>query len=173
MAQCMKSQGDNGSANDVNSSTVGAIIASKGQRNVKIKPKSGQSGKQKAQGSQQVLSYRCGKGPHNSSQCRYRNYKCHTCGKQGYLSSVCRSGDKSSNNSKPKLTNYVESSEPETESTDTGIFTVQVDSVDDKYKDQPIKVKFNVDGQPLVLEVDTGLAKTIIPVKQSYSLRLF
>ena len=164
-AQRMKSQGDNGSANDVNSSTVGAI-ARKGQRNVKPKPKSGQSGKQKAQGAQQVLCYRCGKGPHNPSQCRYRNYKCHTCGKIGHLSSVCRSGDKSSNNSKPKPTNYVESSEPETESTtDMGMFTVQVDSVGDKYKDQPIKVKLSVDGQPLVLEVDTGSARTIIPVQ--------
>ena len=82
------------------------------------------------------------------------------------MSSACRSGDKSSNNSKPKSTNYVESSEPETESTtDMGMVTIQVDSVGDKYKDQPIKVKLSVDGQPLVLEVDTGSARTIIPVQ--------
>lgn len=79
---------------------------------------------------------------------------------------MCRSGNKSSNNSKPKPTNYVESCEPETESTaDMGIFTIQVDGIGYKYKDQPIKVKLSVDGQPLVLEVDTGSARTIIPVK--------
>ena len=50
--------------------------------------------------------YCCGKRGHVVSQCRFRNYKCHNCGKTGRLQVVC-SGEKKKavdKQSRPKTT---------------------------------------------------------------------
>ena len=35
--------------------------------------------------------YRCGKGGHKPSQCKFLKEKCLACGKQGYIKCMCRS----------------------------------------------------------------------------------
>ena len=37
-----------------------------------------------------VFCYRCG-GPHLANKCRFIKEKCHSCGKTGHISKVCRS----------------------------------------------------------------------------------
>ena len=37
------------------------------------------------------VCYRCGKGQHNPSTCKYKSYKCNNCGKIGHLAAVCKS----------------------------------------------------------------------------------
>ena len=42
-----------------------------------------------SQTSQEIRCYRCGAN-HRSSECRYKDLYCHSCGKHGHLSRVCR-----------------------------------------------------------------------------------
>ena len=35
----------------------------------------------------------CGEGDHRRSECRFRNFTCHSCGKHGHISRACKSSN--------------------------------------------------------------------------------
>ena len=47
-------------------------------------------------------SYRCDRNNHNEKECHFKEVKCHKCGKQGHIATVCRSGTKKTNSQGPK-----------------------------------------------------------------------
>ena len=62
--------------------------------------------------------FRCGRGNHRESECRYRTAKCHKCGKVGHIAPVCkakkeRPPPKGNPPAQPQGTHHVTSNEPE------------------------------------------------------------
>ena len=97
--------------------------------------------------------YRCGNTEHNSSECKYKKYRCDACGKVGHLKKVCRS--KESNDAK-----YIETANNCDDLHDSlGFFTIREQNA------QAATVTMTVEGKALVLEVDTGASVTVIPNK--------
>ena len=108
---------------------------------------------------------RCG-GKHESKDCRYKSYKCNACSKLGHLERVCRNKTKES-------ANYVKSDESvnETDQNDTTQQTNHLGMFNVRDNSPPIKVQVGINDVPVVMEVDTGAAKTIIPEDVSLSFR--
>ena len=105
--------------------------------------------------------YRCG-GRHRASTCRFKEWNCFECGKQGHLAKVCRKRAKRqerplSDSRKPKDTNRL-FAEPFDENPDPeyALFNIS-DSLA-----EPIIVKPNINGVKHSFEVDTGATRSII-----------
>ncbi|XP_044166137.1 uncharacterized protein K02A2.6-like [Acropora millepora] len=97
--------------------------------------------------------YRCGNTEHNSSECKYKKYRCDACGKVGHLKKVCRSKES-------KDAKYIETASNCDDMHDSlGFFTIREQNA------QAATVTMTVEGQELVLEVDTGASVTVIPNK--------
>ena len=128
--------------------------------------------------------YRCG-GHHNPLGCRHRESSCHNCGKKGHLARKCRN----SQQLRPQLSqrlpplkkqsvfknahNYVETdSVTEEDDIDQLVDSSeqQIDDDDDVYtmftlpsaKVAPIQLSVEIDGTPLLMELDTGASLSII-----------
>ena len=97
--------------------------------------------------------YRCGQGQHNPSTCKYKSYKCNNCGKVGHLAAVCRS----------KSTKFVVSEFPEEDEDDFEVHTLGLFTVSQKSSEDALRVTVEVNDRPVVMEVDTGAAMTVIP----------
>ena len=98
--------------------------------------------------------YRCG-AKHNPDQCRFKSEKCHACGKQGHIAKVCRSKKKVQTiktDSSTLATNQM----TELESTDYTLFPVGCRD------GKPLQTTLYVEDHPLVMEVDTGAALSLI-----------
>lgn len=117
----------------------------------------------------ETLCYRCGDA-HDAKTCRFKEAKCHKCQKLGHIAKVCRSkkpaagrrnaphGWQSKKREEPRV-KYLESEIPPT--TDTGqqdlsLFTVGNSSA------HTIRVEVKVNDTPLVMEVDTGAAVSLL-----------
>ncbi|XP_028400835.1 uncharacterized protein K02A2.6-like [Dendronephthya gigantea] len=88
----------------------------------------------------------CGEGGHRRSSCKYRNLTCHSCGKHGHISRACKS---------PKSVHQVEGS-PENEDT----FSASLYKLGSNK--QAIVTSVEVQGHPLLMEIDTGASISII-----------
>lgn len=100
--------------------------------------------------------YRCGKV--HEGKCRFLTATCHKCGKVGHIASVCRS-KKPGSKPKPKgkaPTQWVQTSD--NDQLDQHLFTVGSSG-----GNQAIQVEVSINGQPIVMVVDTGAAVSIIP----------
>lgn len=100
---------------------------------------------------QRKVCYRCGKGDHDPSTCKYKTYKCNNCGKVGHLAAVCRS----------KSTKFVASESLKTDRNDVqtlGLFTVSQKSSEDA-----LRVTVEIDDKPVYMELDTGASMSVIP----------
>ena len=103
--------------------------------------------------------YCCG-GKHSQSTCRFRSETCHFCGKKGHIAKVCnskrtQSKSKLPDSSSSKPMHHVE--EPtSSHATEYGMFTLP----SPQYK--PLQTTLQVEGQPFVMEIDTGAAVSII-----------
>ena len=98
--------------------------------------------------------YRCG-AKHNPDQHRFKSEKCHACGKQGHIAKVCRSKKKVQTiktDSSTLATNQM----TELESTDYTLFPVGCRD------GKPLQTTLYVEDHPLVMEVDTGAALSLI-----------
>ena len=119
-------------------------------------------GSQSAPGGRTSSScYRCG-GSHDPTKCKYKTYKCNSCGITGHLAKSCRNNQgQGSENKYVSNTDQFTHEETEISNDDTqpdhlGMFAVGGNS-------PPIKVKLGVNDIPVVFEVDTGAAKSILP----------
>ena len=114
------------------------------------KPKKFSKGKgEKSKGA----CYRCRNTEHNSSECKYKKYRCDACGKVGHLKTVCRSKES-------KDARYIETASNCDDLHDSlGFFTILEQNA------QAATVTMTVEGMELVLEVDTGASLTVIPNK--------
>ncbi|KAI7789894.1 hypothetical protein IRJ41_014004, partial [Triplophysa rosa] len=102
--------------------------------------------------------YRCGGANHHPSECRYRNEKCHNCGKIGHLQRAC----KSHKAQRSKKMQYVSAEVSETPCSEVNelfdLFTVYTaqDGVDGIYID------LQLNGQTVNMQLDTGASLSVI-----------
>ena len=112
-----------------------------------------------------VSCYRCG-GPHLANKCRFIKENCHSCGKTGHISKVCRSKPSvipyltqaRSKGRSPKAANVVE--ETSTSSLDDLHQGFRVYSIPSRVV--PLRVTVTAYGHKLDMELDTGSALSII-----------
>ena len=107
------------------------------------------------------LCFRCGRSDHDSPACRFRQAECHKCGKIGHIAPACRSQKSQSGNYAPR-TNYFESSQPQSSSfedqQEMGTFVCSAS----KGSSRPIQVSISINGKPLVMQLDTGTAVSLM-----------
>ena len=115
--------------------------------------------------------YRCGRGEHNPAECRFKNARCHRCGKIGHIAPVCRSAPSRKNDvSKSKFRdrswrqNQMEEASGSDDSEDLAV--KRIFAVGSKAASDPIKVQLTINDHPLVMELDTGAAVSIISQSQ-------
>ena len=118
------------------------------------------------------LYYRCGRGSHSPTECRFREATCHHCNKKGHIAPVCRSKTKEQKRTS-KCTgghkqgqhraNHVHEDAPSL------VLDTSASSGDeyhlhlmDECSSHPITVDVFVNRRPLSMEVDTGAAVSII-----------
>ena len=105
--------------------------------------------------------YRCGKQGHTPSTCRFKEELCRKCGKKGHIARVCRSmkqvpsGKDRRPCKKTEHTNWVEN---ESEDSDSDLTVHKIAA----HSTRPITVKLEIQGKPVVMEVDTGAAVSVI-----------
>ena len=104
------------------------------------------------------LCFRCGRGGHMVSKCRFKSATCHKCGKTGHIKAACRSKDQSQHQGVKTLLE---------ESTDAAI---AMDSMQE-YKlfavgssdgRSPIEVELELDGHRIRMEIDTGASLSLV-----------
>ena len=121
------------------------------------------------------VCYRCGQSGHRADNCMFKNSVCHCCSRKGHIRKVCKSSRQQYRTHKSypqkKDEHYVdldqeeehwidvEQTEEEVDN-DLSIFTVGRTST------TPISVKLSIDAQPLVMELDTGAAVSIVSEEQ-------
>lgn len=96
--------------------------------------------------------YRCGKKTHEPSRCPFRTKDCFYCKKRGHTQAVCRSKQKAEK--VQQLLTYDESDTHE----EYDLFQVHGSS----RTSQPLEVPVEIEGRPLVMELDTGAAVSLI-----------
>ena len=96
--------------------------------------------------------YHCGKQEHAATDCPFKDSKCHKYGRQGHLAKVCCT--KGIN-----LTQCIETDLPPSVHMDNIIFRVG------NRASQPYQVVFKVNNQPVIMEIYTEAAVTIISSK--------
>ena len=104
--------------------------------------------------------YRCGKTSHLPWKCPFREAKCFNCGKKGHVRSVCRS--RSVATGKGRQRQAVQQLEAE-------MAEVQAEKYEEYElcqlqgeKIRPLEVSLQIEGQPLVMELDTGAAVSLV-----------
>ena len=107
--------------------------------------------------------YRCGNQGHSPSICRFKEEMCRKCGKKGHIARVChstRQGRAGTNvrRSTHKKTERTKWLGNESEESDADLPLYQVST----RPTHPIKVKMKIQGKPVVMEVDTGAAVSVI-----------
>ena len=104
--------------------------------------------------------YRCGKLGHTPSTCRFKEEMCRSCGKKGHIASRSKKQGSSGKGRRPtqkktKRTNWV-GNESEDSDSDLPIHKITAGLT------HPITVELEVQGKPVVMEVDTGAAVSVI-----------
>ena len=115
---------------------------------------------------------RCGRGNHAAGECKFRNATCHKCGKVGHIAPVCRSKPQSTNSGNThkgptRQTKWLAT----TDSTDTTTEPNHSPTTPEPLlvvhntssSTPPYKVELKVNGQPLLMEVDTGASVSLVP----------
>ena len=109
--------------------------------------------------------YRCGKSNHSPIDCKFKDVECHACGKKGHIAPVCRTKHHKRTNTasgrikKPFTANVVNEDSIDTTESDSDehyLFKLRESS------SHPMEVTVTVEDKPLVMEVDTGAAVSII-----------
>ena len=116
--------------------------------------------------------YRCGK-PHNVGDCPHLESVCHSCGKKGHLSRVCRSKPKNSraSNRKQQAKQPVPHKRTHQVTADKSTVAAHNPDADPNVytmfhlptpRSDPLAVKVSLNGVPVEMEVDTGATLSII-----------
>ncbi|KAJ8033420.1 hypothetical protein HOLleu_23655 [Holothuria leucospilota] len=114
----------------------------------------------------QGCCYRCGSKNHNGYECRHVNTECHNCHLQGHLAAVCRKpkqGGKSpgvrNHKVKSHATNELDTSEQEEHEALSLAYDLYV--LGNK-PDTALKTKVIIEGKPVIMEIDTGAAVSVM-----------
>ena len=100
--------------------------------------------------------YRCGKPGHTPSTCRFKEAICRKCNKKGHIAKVCHSTNPhKASHRKTRQANWVEN-EPKHSDSDLPIHKLSTRGT------HPIKVKLQIQGKPVSMEVDTGAAVSVV-----------
>ena len=110
--------------------------------------------------------YRCGQTNHDAGKCRFIEAICHACGKKGHIAPVCRSKNRKPSDRPTRSTKYVDLESSNREDDDE----LQLFTVAGAGSSRAFTVELQVDGKPLVMEIDTGAAVSLIPEKSQCSL---
>ena len=118
--------------------------------------------------------YHCGSDRHKGKDCRHKETECNNCKKKGHLARVCRastaykppnaSQSGKGRDSQKKDTNWVSETEDYEHYPDNAILTVGTK------KNKPITVQLELNGQQVLMQVDTGAAVTLIAVSTQQEL---
>ena len=99
---------------------------------------------------------RCGKPGHTPSTCHFKEAICRKCNKKGHIAKVCHSTNPhKASHRKTRQANWVEN-ESEHSDSDLPIHKLSIRGT------HPIKVKLQIQGKPLSMEVDTGAAVSVV-----------
>ena len=118
--------------------------------------------------------YRCGSDRHKGKDCRHKETICNNCKKKGHLARVCRSStahkppitsqSSKGNNPQKKDTNWVSTTDDYEHFPDSTILTVGTK------QNKPITVQLELNGQQVLMQVDTGAAVTLMAVTTQQEL---
>ena len=104
--------------------------------------------------------YRCGKTSHLPWKCPFREAKCFNCGKKGHVRSVCRSRSVATGKGRQRQA---------VQQLETKMAEVQAEKYEEYElcqlqgeKIRPLEVPLQIEGQPLVMELDTGAAVSLV-----------
>jgi predicted aspartyl protease len=127
------------------------------------------------QNNSEYSCFRCG-GKHNPEDCRFRNKTCHKCGKNGHISRVCRStkkdqsGGRQTRGYRSKFQNFQANKVGQVESEPEETYNL-LNVSNTSTKIPPYQEKFNVNGQNVDMEIDTGASLSVINHETYESLR--
>ncbi|XP_061388453.1 uncharacterized protein K02A2.6-like, partial [Musca vetustissima] len=113
----------------------------------------------KSGGGKKYACSHCGWRNHSSQSCKYKESRCHSCGKIGHLASVCYSRKKSVNYVSNEI-NDVESDVHEY----NNVFDYSIFSVAEKENGDVYSLDVVVDGVELKAVCDTGAPCTLLPI---------
>ena len=116
--------------------------------------------------------YRCGKKNHSPHECHFRDAVCHKCGQKGHIARACRSKSSTSARTKSKKwgtdrsrrrTHHVQADRgSEGESSDSEMSDGSLVCKIHGDMSRLMRVKMQINGVPLTMEIDTGAAVSII-----------
>ena len=113
------------------------------------------------------VCYRCGSN-HKAPDCKHKDAICNKCSKKGHLAKVCRSGSarpevpknrkqqQQTNTKKDPRTTRTHHLDAGTDEDEYNLFTVTSST------NQPLTVPLTLNGANLIMEIDTGAARSII-----------
>ena len=107
--------------------------------------------------------YRCGQRGHLLHKCGFKEATCHKCKKRGHIAKVCHSARNSAHQGSAK---WVETQTPNQEDNDETVLICQVGS----HTSPPSEVVVTLNGKPVTMEIDTGVAVSIMSNKTKKAL---
>ena len=102
--------------------------------------------------------HRCGKTGHSPDYCFYRKEKCGVCGATGHISRVC----KKRKTPRSRGTNLVEQDDDFEEDEEYDLPLLHIRMVKPYVLQTGIMLDMQIDGKPLLMELDTGASMSII-----------
>ncbi len=124
-----------------------------------------QDTRQKPQDTTSVKCSRCD-GKHTPSECRFKDAKCHACGKLGHISRACRSKNKGKQTKQtwqptPKNTQYLSEEKEESADGENAESAYSMFTFANKHS-ASYKVTVLVNDTSVEMEIDTGAALSVI-----------
>ena len=120
------------------------------------------------------VCYLCG-GNHKAPDCRFKDATCNSCGKKGQLLKVCRSVPATAETAKSRKHQHRDNlrSAVATTKDSKATKTHHLDACVDEYNlftvtsssNQPLMASLTLNGANLIMEIDTGAARSIISDK--------
>ena len=112
--------------------------------------------------------FRCGKGSHPPAKCKFKEAKCHQCGKVGHIKPVCRSRPVDKADQPPTRRRNVHCVQDDMDTEPTKEYTLF--NLTANKRSHPFQVTVCVDGQDLAMEIDTGASLSLISEETQKSL---
>ena len=113
--------------------------------------------------------YRCG-GNHSPQVCRFKSYRCHSCGGLGHLSRQCKDNDreKQTRINTNRVDDYAVDDELDVVEEESEVCSIYMVG---RPKAPPITAQVTVYGVPVTFEVDTGAASTMMTMETFEAVR--